>query len=85
MFDYILLLLATALGLATSPFWCVLVIAALLTAKSSGRHVNLARRYAVLGEGRVHFMAASLNFANNFAFSLMSYGTGRVAGWLLST
>lgn len=75
--DYALLLTAALLGYSIAPWTTVFVVAALLTALSSARHIALARHYSDVGAVRVFATSAGASFVNNLAFTAIAYCLGR--------
>lgn len=82
--DILLMVSATGLGYAGATWWTVPIIGLLLTLLSSGRHFNMASRYAELGEARVLVTTVGASAANNIAFAAMAFALGRGGAWLLS-
>lgn len=81
--DYVLLLVAAVFGYSAAPLAWVVVLAGLLTALFSAKHVVLARQYAEVGVMRVFATSFGASFLNNLAFTAIAYCLGRGTAWLI--
>lgn len=81
--DVLILLFVTGCGAFGVPIAVVLLAAAVLTAMSARRKIEIARTYPDVGTSRVLIGALFLSLANNTVFSLLSYAVGRAVSLLL--
>lgn len=82
--DYILLVVAAALGAHGSHWGAVLVIASLLSLLSARKQIAFARIYSGVESTRTALLMGA-TFANNLVFATMSFALGRAVVWLLAT
>jgi hypothetical protein len=75
--DVVVLLAVTVSGLVGLNVYVVIAAAAVLTAISARRKVEIARAYRDVGAGRILVGALFLSFTNSVVFSLLCYGLGR--------
>jgi len=81
--DVFVLLFVAACGALSGPIVVVLLAAAVLTAMSARRKIEIARTYPDAGTSRVLVGALFLSLANNTVFSLLSFLVGRAVSLLL--
>ena len=85
MYGTALLLVAAISGFGGLPWPTIAFVALLLTIPPSGSYEATSRPYADVGQAYTLVIAGAVGLANNFAFSLMSYGLGRGAAWMLQS
>lgn len=84
MLDTALMISALGFGYVGSHWIAAILIGLILTALTSPKQIDRARRYGDVGPVRVLAIGVGATLANNIAFAAMAFALGRVAAWLLS-